>query len=146
MTDKKKKVVPFAPQFSYTPRWKGNNKRTPEEQFTVTLRDLPERQRIERYHEAIALDVSGVSAEDSANPQAAMEKAVKLSKERLELRERLVEKHLIAVENLSVVAPNGEEVIEIRTFAELKEHAYDVVMEIFNRLLSGPDEEEIKNS
>lgn len=139
----KSKPKPFYPQFSYTPRWKDNRSRGADA-FRVDLRDLPEGRRIKAFHECTAMALP--AKQPATDLQQQIDNALGQGQARIEYCERLVEKHLIAIHGLSMVAENGEDVIEINTFALLQQHAQDAVIEIAERLMQGPGEEELKNS
>lgn len=140
----KKKHVPFYPQFSFTPKWKDNRQRDVAEQFRVDLRDLPEGRRIAKAHGLANIAMGQPSGE--GDPKSQLDAALETATARVKFCEELVEKHLIAIHNLAIVAENGEDVIEVKTFAQLRELAQDAVIEIAERLLHGPDADEIKNS
>lgn len=135
---------PFSLTFHYTPKWKRNRTREASDQFTVTLRDLQESKRVAE-QERLILSLGAVTKDaDGKEKTDGAELVVVLSKEKLHLVKDLVEKHVVSIDNLSVLNDAGEE-IEVKDFAKLWEYCSDVVAEISARLLSGPDADELKN-
>jgi hypothetical protein len=135
----------FALSFEYTPKWKKNRERAPEDRFTVRLRDFPESKRI-----SITEEIRGGLDNLNFNEVNDTEKAKQVSsaittirKNNIEKSLKLVEENLLSINGLSVAVGDGE--TEITTASDLCHYCEELAMEIAARLVSGPDEDELKN-
>lgn len=124
---------PFKLTFEYTPRWKGNDKRVPDEQFNVTLKDFSERKRIE-FRERLV-------AKFPENEKASA--LIEYQKDEQEFREQLVIDNVVSVSGLSIETDDG--VVNVKTAQDILKYCPEVATEISNRLLTGPTQEELKN-
>lgn len=133
---------PFELWFPFCPKWKKNRERPQEEQLTVKLRDLPESGRVAE-QESMMEELMKI-APDAAfkeNPTLAFNK---MSKGRLEIVHEKIKKHLISFSLFSVIDADGKEK-EIKDFDDMWAECSDLVVELYGRLLNGPDAEELKN-
>ena len=124
----------FKLTFDYTPRWKNNDKRVPDEQFTVALKDFPERKRIE-FREQLVAKIPTVD-----DPKL----LVAYQKEELEFKERLVLDNIVSVNGLSIEGSDGTN-MNVKTAEDLIKFCPEVATEIANRLMNGPGADELKN-
>src|SRR5690348_764209 len=101
---------PFALTFKYTPRWKSNRTRNAEDQFTVTLKDFSERERIQ-FREQIVADMPDFGEKnDAAQAKATLD----YQKKDLEVREEVVRKYVVSVSGLQIEDEGGKG-IEIKS-------------------------------
>lgn len=138
---------PFLLTFSYTPKWKGNRDRDAADQIRFTLRDLQESKRVLEQDRIAKALVSREKVEESKKPeerQFGVEWALTLKQEQIHLAYDLVRRHVVKFEPFQIEDDLGQ-VRDIKDFDGMCEHCSDLVGEIFQRLLNGPDADEIKN-
>lgn len=129
---------PFVLSFVYTPRWKSNRTRSAEEQFTVTLKDLQERQRASEQ-----ADILARAQKLSQDEKDDVKLILASTQSNLETQRDIVSRHFISVHNLTLDVDGKE--VKIESFDQLWENCSDIVAELSKRILQGPDQDELKN-
>lgn len=136
---------PFALTFRYTPKWKGNQSRTPDEQVTVTLKDFSERVRI-AFREQIAADIPDFGDKSEA---ASAKATLDYQKKDLDVRMDAFKQYFVSISGLQVECDDQgglTGVREVKTAEDVIKYCPDLASEISLRLFNGPDAEELKNS
>lgn len=139
-------ATPFRLTFDYAPKFGKNRERDKSEQFSVTLKDISIKNRLQ------ALESLTVEAPDP--PEAPKDRRqtpeefkaqIDAQSKQVEWRRKFALPLIVRVNGLTIT-DTDENSVEVKTREDLDKYCPDVVQEIANRIFLNADEDELKNS